>query len=285
MSRELIVLCLLALTSLTIMRVNGVLSPHAFDRSPQHQTRLGLIDLFIGLLLVFVGIYLAQGLLLWFAPHLLAGSESATLSPDDRVRQMIVVQFCSQGIILPWLISRAAALPDGFHELGLLPRRPLRDIRYGLVAMIVVLPLVGLSQLSMQMIGRLFNQPAPTINHEMLRLIGDSPSTTTIMLLTLSAAVLAPIFEEALFRGLFQSVLVSLFGGKRWPAVLTAALVFSLLHVGQVTWHALPALFILGVTFGWAYERTGSLLTGIVAHVGFNALNLIVATQIQHLSS
>ncbi|MCC7191323.1 MAG: CPBP family intramembrane metalloprotease [Phycisphaeraceae bacterium] len=285
MSRELIVLCLLALTSLTLMRVNGVLSPHAFDHSPRRQTRLGLIDLFIGLLLVFVGIYLAQGLLQWFAPHLLAGAETSTLSSDDRVRQMIVIQFCSQGIILPWLISRAAALPDGFHELGLLPRRPLRDIRYGLVAMIAVLPLVGLSQFSMQVIGRLFNQPAPTINHEMLRLIGDSSSTTTVVLLTLSAAVLAPIFEEALFRGLFQSVLVGLFGGRRWPAVLTAALVFSLLHFGQVTWHALPALFILGVTFGWAYERTGSLLTGIVAHMGFNALNLIVATQIQHLSS
>lgn len=277
MPRDLAILALLALTSLAILRVNGVFSPRAFDAAPPRRAELGLIDLFIGLALIFLGMYLADALLGWLAPHLLASTQPADLAPADRIRKMIVVQFCSQGIILPWLISRAASLPDGFHGLGLLPRRPFREIGRGLIALAAVLPIVGLSMAAMQVIGRRFGHPAPAINHELLKLISGSSSTTTIALLTLSAAVLAPIFEEALFRGLFQSVLVNLFGGRRWPALLTVAAVFAALHLGQTTWHALPALFILGATFGWVYERTGSLLPGIVAHMGFNSLNLLLA--------
>ncbi len=74
-------------------------------------------------------------------------------------------------------------------------------------------------------------------------------------------AVVVPIGEEVFFRGL-------VYGGLRlkWGVVvgvLASALFFAAVHVQVV--HALP-IFALGLLLAVLYERTGSLLPGMVAH-------------------
>ncbi|HVS28686.1 MAG TPA: type II CAAX endopeptidase family protein [Solirubrobacteraceae bacterium] len=82
-------------------------------------------------------------------------------------------------------------------------------------------------------------------------------------------AVLAPICEEILFRGV-------LFGALRrwrgvWPAAAITAAVFSAAHLEFA-----PALFIdrLAVGFIWSllYAKTGRLLPGMMAHAANNAV-------------
>jgi membrane protease YdiL (CAAX protease family) len=50
-----------------------------------------------------------------------------------------------------------------------------------------------------------------------------------------------------------------------------------------VPWQGLIPLFVLGITFGYLYERTGSLLPPILAHAIFNAANIGIALVIPDL--
>ena len=88
------------------------------------------------------------------------------------------------------------------------------------------------------------------------------------VLLVLVAAGLAPLGEEALFRGLLLPALtrrVGLIGG-----VAISAALFALLHFNAFAF--LP-LFAFGLALGAAYWMTGSLLVPILMHAVFNAVN------------
>ena len=81
-----------------------------------------------------------------------------------------------------------------------------------------------------------------------------------------------PVLEELLFRGVLYGTLRLRLGP--WPATAVSAGVFALAHGYGVIGFASVAMS--GVLWAVAYERTRSLLPGILAH----ALNNIQATAI-----
>jgi membrane protease YdiL (CAAX protease family) len=88
-----------------------------------------------------------------------------------------------------------------------------------------------------------------------------------IVVTVLAAVVFAPIFEEVIFRGLLYG---SLRARLSWPtAALASALVFGLAHGYGPTGFA--SVLVSGLLWAWIYERTGSLLPCIAAHVINNA--------------
>lgn len=88
------------------------------------------------------------------------------------------------------------------------------------------------------------------------------------------AVAAAPIGEEVVFRGLLLQGLLRR-GVQVVPAVVASAAIFSLCHVNIV---GLPALFELGLVFGLLYARTGSVLPGMVAHLGSNLTATLLYT-------
>jgi membrane protease YdiL (CAAX protease family) len=79
----------------------------------------------------------------------------------------------------------------------------------------------------------------------------------------LGAVLFAPVFEELVFRGLLYGSLRSRF---KWPAAAVAsALVFGLAHGYGPAGFA--SVLASGLLWAYLYERTGSLLPGIIAHV------------------
>lgn len=86
------------------------------------------------------------------------------------------------------------------------------------------------------------------------------------------AVIVVPVFEEVLFRGIFQSLLVSIMN-RPWAAIIVTSAFFSCLH----PWMHWPALFALSVCLGYSYEKSGSLMRPIFIHAIFNAVNLAVA--------
>lgn len=86
----------------------------------------------------------------------------------------------------------------------------------------------------------------------------------------LGAVIFAPIFEELVFRGaLYGTLRVRL----RWPlAALASALIFAAAHGYGLA--GFGSVFVSGLLWAWAYEKTGSLLPGMIAHA---ANNLAVA--------
>jgi membrane protease YdiL (CAAX protease family) len=80
--------------------------------------------------------------------------------------------------------------------------------------------------------------------------------------------LLAPVFEELAFRGLLFGVLRRRF---QWmPAAFISAGIFALAHgYGLI---GFLSVFWSGLMWAWIYERTGSLLPGMIAHAANNLL-------------
>jgi hypothetical protein len=76
-----------------------------------------------------------------------------------------------------------------------------------------------------------------------------------------------------LFRGLFQTLLRS-YIIRPWPAIIFASLIFIIFHANPEHW---PALFMLSLCLGYAYEKSGSLFRSIFIHSVFNAMSVFAA--------
>ncbi len=92
-----------------------------------------------------------------------------------------------------------------------------------------------------------------------------------ISLLVFSAVILAPLWEELIFRGLLYGYLKSRM--SVFAALLVSSLIFSAYHFNL---DALMPLLMVGIAAGYVYERTRSLYFAIFFHALFNALSMAV---------
>jgi uncharacterized protein len=88
---------------------------------------------------------------------------------------------------------------------------------------------------------------------------------------TFDASVWAPVVEELTFRGLLYGTLRTRLGP--WPSALVSAVLFTLPH-GYATAGSLSVL-MSGLLWAWAYERTRSLLPGLLAHSANNLMSTL----------
>lgn len=123
---------------------------------------------------------------------------------------------------------------------------------------------------------RLAGTPMDALAHETLRLIVAPETRPWGAILALLAAVVAPVVEETLYRGLLQPA-VRAAGAGPWTAIIGVAALFALMHWPVVPPPAVAALFVLGIALGWARERTSGLAAPVVAHAVFNGANLLLA--------
>ncbi len=82
-----------------------------------------------------------------------------------------------------------------------------------------------------------------------------------------AASLLAPLCEEAAFRGYVQSALLT----RRGPAAAIggSAFLFAAMHLDPVRF---PAVLALGLLFGWLAWRAGSLWPAVAAHAANNGI-------------
>jgi CAAX protease family protein len=88
---------------------------------------------------------------------------------------------------------------------------------------------------------------------------------------TFDASVWAPVFEELTFRGLLYGTLRTRLGP--WPSALASAALFTVPH-GYAAAGSLSVL-MSGLLWAWAYERTRSLLPGLLAHSANNLMSTL----------
>lgn len=114
---------------------------------------------------------------------------------------------------------------------------------------------------------------APT--QEVVEAAESSDNFGELAVIVLVIAVLAPILEEMLFRGVLLDVLKTRLALN--PAIWVTGVVFGLVHLTDpATLLLVPALAGLGVILGYVRMRSGgSLSRPILMHMGFNAVTAI----------
>ncbi len=133
-----------------------------------------------------------------------------------------------------------------------------RALRY----LLMVLPLVSLVGWLQQLLWADAGGSNP-----LLELVLRSESAVTLACFAFTAIVLAPLFEETIFRGVLLPV-VARQAGPLW-GILLSSLVFGIAHLSL---GELPALFTLGLGLGWLRLSSGRLSSSIWLHALWNAL-------------
>lgn len=91
------------------------------------------------------------------------------------------------------------------------------------------------------------------------------------------AAIIAPIVEEALFRGVLYQWLRGRLGIA--PAVVVDGALFACAHLisgVQSLWKLLPVLFVMGCMLALTFQRTRSLFASMLLHGTNNAIAIAV---------
>lgn len=97
-------------------------------------------------------------------------------------------------------------------------------------------------------------------------------STTNWPLLAIGVAVLGPLFEELLLRGLLFGALRHLY--DEHVSVAITAGVFALMHLQ----YSLPIMLLIlpmGIVLGYARSRSGSILVPVVLHMANNGASIV----------
>jgi membrane protease YdiL (CAAX protease family) len=197
----------------------------------------------------------------------------------------ILICICTGiGIVLIVILARwfFARRLKGF---GLSTKNWLKDFAIAVVNLITIYPFVTIALLATLFFCKLFIGPAFKMpEHQELILLGKQSPTSVKVLISVITIIVIPIFEEMLFRGMFQTALRSYLSelqlrqgnsGKQkmiWAAIAITSVFFAATHGDKEHW---PALFVLAMCLGYSYEKSGSLLRPIFIHAMFNANSVI----------
>lgn len=149
----------------------------------------------------------------------------------------------------------------GWRDIGFRPAEARWYKRAVLYAVLLV-PMVGLLNLLVSLvIGH------PIENPQITTVAPVGFSWFAFLSMSVLGGVVAPIGEEAAFRGLLFPWLRERLG--LWSAAALSGLAFATLHSILVL---VPALLAVGVALAVVYHRSGSLWPVIVMHGVFNAI-------------
>ncbi|UCC76489.1 MAG: CPBP family intramembrane metalloprotease [Anaerolineales bacterium] len=94
--------------------------------------------------------------------------------------------------------------------------------------------------------------------------------TSGLLMALLAGGLVAPIAEEAFFRGYLFAGLRQHLG--RLPGIVLSSALFAVLHILPTSW---PPIFLLGMLFAVLYEQTGSIWPAVFVHGTINALSFL----------
>lgn len=208
-----------------------------------------------------------------FSSHLM---ENLLPSVAEWEQKFVIYSgFITIEILVMLLILKIAKryFEDGLRGFGLRVKGIFSDITAAAGIFIVVWPVVPVLLYAVQIIGKMIAGPGFQIEqNEGLKVILENNQLSLRILMVFFAVVLTPVFEELVFRGLLQSYLRNLDYGP-WLSILIASVLFSVLHPLM----HFPAMLVLSVAMGYAYEKSGSLLRPIFVHFLFNGVTIALA--------
>lgn len=138
----------------------------------------------------------------------------------------------------------------------------------GLLAFLLFMPVQMAYAALIQGILSGFTEKTLPMQEVVKAMINAGPLSLAV--LVFSAAVLAPVFEELVFRGFVQGGLAKSLGSA--PGIVVTVMLFTVVHGGS----GAVLVFPVAVALGLLYHRTHSLAACIVFHAAVNGAGVIM---------
>lgn len=162
------------------------------------------------------------------------------------------------------IIIAAGALGATARDLGF--RRRLSSGALGLAlgaGLVLFIVSIVLQLLQEKLLGPHPQQIALILEHHR--------GVLALLLDLISAAVLAPLWEETFFRGVLFTAFVQRM--PFWWAASLSGFLFAAAHLDK--WNLLP-LWVLGIGLAYVYYRTGNIWASIATHATINGIDLLL---------
>lgn len=191
--------------------------------------------------------------------------QPGVLSVPALVGALLATQFALMAVLV-WRIVRPGAVT--WEAMGLTADHLDRRLSQGVAGGLIIFFLAGLIAFAMRQIAGVEQDQT-----RMFSAIRNVPPAQFVGV-WLAGAVVAPICEECFFRGYVFGALRGRYG--RPVAYVGSGLLFAMIHLNAA---AIVPILVMALGLAFLYDRSKSVVPGIVAH-GFNnavALTLLYA--------
>ena len=192
-----------------------------------------------------------------------AGFPATTRQGVEVLGSYLTLMLAPLAILALMLRGKTAPPRGGWLQWGWKPMKAVTLPAFKVFLM--MLPLVALVSWLLQLVWA-----DPGGSNPLLEMVLNSSDGVALLAFALTAVVLAPVFEETLFRG----VLLPVLGRHLGPvvAVLMSALVFATAHLSL---GELVPLTVLGIGLGVLRWQSGRLSTSVCLHALWNSLTFL----------
>ena len=240
----------------------GIVAWVAYRSSSPERARQGYASIWTILSLVAVAmmISLAVSTPLIVAQVQATPGQKFILTPSDIVISLVTLDGPLIGLLYLRIV-RPGVL--SWTEMGFTTSRFWQRVGVGVLVGVAAFVVAGLAGEGLKLIG--------VESTQMETFAGvRGASVPQFIGVLLAASVIAPVCEETFFRGYIVTAMKR--RGRVPIAIIASSGLFALSHANLTVF--LPILFV-GLIFGTAFWRTGSLVPSIVAHGVLNAVGFV----------
>ena len=191
---------------------------------------------------------------------------NASLGDWPKFASTIFVHFCIVIMLQIFLHTHEVSWKE---FLGMEGPGVGRKLLIGLGSGILVVPL--LLGINWAISYLLTHFHGPPVEQQVVTMVKANSDVFLRISLALAAIITAPFVEEAVFRGVLYPAIKQ--RGHRLLGILFTALLFAGVHANLMTFIPL-ALF--AIILALLYDKTGALVTPMITHSVFNALNFVL---------
>ena len=246
--------------------IKPVMTPSVMTRAPKPAplfSRLGALLLVIGMVVIFfisqlIGVYIAGKLVLPATKNATMGDIFFFGSNDGTVVSLSIIIGCILLVAISVLLIRVR----GGNVKQYLALKPFSWT-------------VGIGMLGLLLIFMIGSQ-ALTYLLDKSPLVFVDPlyqSVSSVWLLIFAMVIVAPIYEELIFRGLLWSAITEQFSGATYAehrgavvASLVTSVIFAVIHL-QYGIYEISTIVVLALIFCYARIKSGSLVLPMLLHI------------------
>lgn len=217
--------------------------------------------------------FLAVGLLVSVSLGLSALLAMRSIPVDSHLAFVMAVLYLSTppfewGVVLT-LLAQSHSLPSFVSRNYGCTDKSLRQVATGFL---VGVGLVAVTSLIVRMEQEAFGVHVKANNPFVTTPGLSNHHWAAASLIVVGVVILAPLAEEALFRGLLYGTLT-----QRWRVIVASVVSAGIFGLAHLDLSLLLPLVLAGMVLNALYQQSGSLIPSTVAHATLNAISVFAA--------